>query len=79
MSRYEAISIASECAVIRPQSVAGANGASNFPYRTYDSKRWSQISSSDMSGVLNASAFIFLQVGGFALQPKWLICRDAWP
>jgi hypothetical protein len=39
--------------------------------------RWPHLSSSDMSGVLNALAFLFLYVGGFAPKLKLLICRDA--
>ena len=34
---------------------------------------------SDMSGVPKALALLFLYVGGFASQLKWLICRGAQP
>jgi hypothetical protein len=49
----------------------------NAQDRTYDSKRWLHHSSSDMSRVLNALAFLFLYVRGFTPQLKWLICRGA--
>jgi hypothetical protein len=60
-----------------PQSVAAPMELPNAQDRTYDSKRWLHHSSSDMSRVLNALAFLFLYVRGFAPQLKWLICTDA--
>ena len=47
----------------------------NTQDRTYDSKRWLHHASSDMFRVLNALAFLFLYVRGFAPQLKWLMHR----